>query len=206
MTTLPALPRPEALDVAAVATLGAELVEWAHATEDVVAVRDAAARWGAITEYVRRTSREGVAEAEAALRRLEVRIGRLLGPAPRTWPGNGSDATEAIRSADARHDLRTLAEHAEVVEEVIAASDDASPPSRRKCLTEIARRRDAADLADAMAATEAAAPRILAALAELPDADDPDWLVTLRFRATHPDDVRSALPEEAELIAMEEVR
>ena len=30
------------------------------------------------TAYVRRTSQEGVAEAEAALRLLEVRVGQLL--------------------------------------------------------------------------------------------------------------------------------
>jgi hypothetical protein len=205
VTVLPAIPDATTLDVVELVELGAQIVAWAESIDDAAAVRDTAARWAAICEFVRRTSREGVAEAEAVLRRLEVRIGALLGPAT---VGAHSSVTEggASLSADARHDLRTLAEHADVVEQVIAASDDDSPPSRRKCLTEIARRRDAADFAEIDAITEAAAPRILAALATLPDPDDPDWIVTLRFHATHHDDVLTALPSEAELISMEETQ
>ena len=85
-----------------------QIVAWAESTDDLAAVRDAADRWGAITEYVRRTSREGVAEAEAALRRLEVRIGRLLGP----HPGHGvwfesiiPDETDSTWYAYYHHEL-----------------------------------------------------------------------------------------------------
>jgi hypothetical protein len=205
MTTLPALPRPEMLDVATIATLGAQLTSWAETTDDVAAVRDAAARWAAITEYMRRTSREGVAEAEAALRRLEVRVGALLGPA-RLDHSRAAGATSAATEVapDARHVFRVMAAHPDVVEEVIAQSNDASPPSRRKCLTEIARRRDAADLAEAVAEADALAPRIRAALAALPEMRVRTWLVLLRIVAIDEGEVRSLLPDESEVVQLGE--
>lgn len=203
MSALPALPDPSGLDLAAVANLGALLVVWAEETTDVAAVRDAAARWSAITEYVRRTSREGVAEAEAALRRLEVRIGRLMPPVAET-NGRPLDRDLKAMSHDERHDLRALAEHADVVEEVIAASDDASPPSRRKCLTEIARRRDAADVAAAVAEAESLAPRIHAALAELPVESPRLWVAVIRLVAVDEDDARSLIPDEVEILQLGE--
>lgn len=134
---LPALPSAQNVTPAELTAYGEQIVAWAEQSDDVAEVRESASKWAAITEYVRRTSKEGIADAEAVLRRLEVRVGQLLGPASQTWPGNGSDATEALPSADARHDLRDMAEHAEIVEQVIAESTDDSPPSRRKVIAAI---------------------------------------------------------------------
>lgn len=207
--SLPSLPEASTLDVATIGVLGNQLIAWAETIEDVTAVRDVAARWSAITEYVRRTSREGIAEAEAASRRLEMRIGTLLGPAVNGGDRRSDqferDLTEI--SADARHDLRTLAEHAEVVEEVIAASDDASPPSRRKCLNEIARRQELAELVAEAEALKQLAPRIHAALAAMPDDPPSDWIVTLRFRGTYSDLVEAEvrdLGDEVSMLSIEE--
>lgn len=133
------LPAPSDITRADVARHGAQVTAWAATADDVAAVRDASAKWSAITEYVRRSSRAGIADAEAVLRRLEMRVGVLLGPAKRDHdrsPGSTSVVTDIERQA--RHDFRTLAEHPEIVAQVIAESSDASPPSRRKCLAAIA--------------------------------------------------------------------
>jgi len=72
----------------------------------------------------------------AAQRRLEVRIGSLLGPA-----GHGGDRRSDQVQRDEldlgvipqqRHDFRNMAEDPETVEDVIAASTDEAPASRRK--------------------------------------------------------------------------
>lgn len=198
----PALPDPSALDAGTVAALGAQLVAWAESADDIAVVSDAAARWAAITEYIRRTSREGVAEAEGALRRLEVRVGVLLGPAT---VGAHSSATEgAAITADARHDFRTMAEHVEVVERVIAESSDESPPSRRKVLARIAAAEDAADFAAAVAEGQELAPRILAALAALPPERMRSWIVVLRIDALDQADALALLPDDAEVVQIRE--
>lgn len=200
-----ALPEPQQLEVAQLRELAAQIVLWAESVEDVSVVSDAAAKWAAITEYVRRKSMDGVADAEAALRRLEVRIGRLLGPAK---VGAHSSAIEgADLTPDARSQFRQLAEHGVLVEAVIAESTDANPPSRRKILTAIARKKDEADLAAALADGARLAPVILDAIAALPVDDGiGDWIVTLRFTATHIDDVRFALPDNAEVISIKEAQ
>lgn len=67
-------------------------------------------------------------------RRLEVRIGELLGPAIPNGGNsrNGSGATDPNPiPRDDRSDFRNMAEHRDVVEEAIAASTDDNPPSRR---------------------------------------------------------------------------
>ena len=65
-------------------------------------------------------------ESPATQRRLEVRIGELLGPAPspqETGARKGSGATEPL-SKDERHDFRQMAAHPEVVEDEIERSED----------------------------------------------------------------------------------
>lgn len=134
--TLPALPTAAAMTVADVREYGARVVAWAEQVDDVGEVREAKNKWAAITEYVRRTSREGVAEAEAALRRLEVRIGQLLGPREVGGRGKPSTAPEGL-SRDDRSDFRNMADHSDVVEQVIAESTDDQPASRRSVLEAI---------------------------------------------------------------------
>lgn len=109
---------------------------WAERCDSIPELRDASNRLAAIREYVERTSMEGRARVEAAMRRLEVRIGALLGPA-KPGPRQSSIATEDSLSPDQRHEFRKMAEHPGVVDEVIADSDDASPPSRRKVMERV---------------------------------------------------------------------
>lgn len=140
---LPALPTPQSVTPAELADYGAQVVAWAEQVDDIGQVREAADKWAAITEYVRRSSREGVAGAEATLRRLEVRVGQLLGPATRDHDRTaGSTSVVPDIERHARSDLRDLAEHADVVEQVIAESTDAEPPSRRKVLAAIRDHKD----------------------------------------------------------------
>lgn len=154
--SLPVLPSPQALSPADLADYGAQVVAWAEQIDDVAAVRDMSNKWAAITEYVRRTSREGIAEAEAALRRLEVRVGALLGPPP--GPGrpavNGSTIPNTDVERHAANDFRTLAEHPEIVEQVIAESSDSEPPSRRKVLQAIRRKTKPAETPEQREARE----------------------------------------------------
>lgn len=107
---------------------------WAASADNVAELRDAMNKLSAISEYLTLTSSEGVARVEAAKRRLEVRIGQVLGPAQ-----NGGDR----KSDQFRHDgtdldrhqrseFRQMAEHPEVVEQVIATSTDEAPASRRQ--------------------------------------------------------------------------
>lgn len=73
----------------------------------------------------------------AAMRRLEVRIGELLGPADNRGPATlGRDLG---LGPDERHDFREMASHPEVVEAVIAESTDEEPASRRKVLEGLSR-------------------------------------------------------------------
>ncbi len=87
----------------------------ASASPDIGLHRNQAAKWAAITEYVRRSSREGIAEAEGALRRLEQRVGALLGPA--TVGSHHSVAAEGAKNLakDARSEFRLMAEHPDIV-------------------------------------------------------------------------------------------
>ncbi|MGE3835974.1 MAG: hypothetical protein AB7H43_14500 [Acidimicrobiia bacterium] len=98
--------------------------------------------------YVEGHSREGVARIEAARRRLELRIGQIADPPA---PGSRTDLEEDepnLAGAPARlsrpdlTDRRALAEHPDVVEDVIAGSTDESPPSRRKTMDAIRRRKE----------------------------------------------------------------
>lgn len=138
--SLPALPSAQVLTPAAVAEYASVIVEWAESSDSVDEVRDAANKWAAITEYIRRTSTQGVAAAEGAMRRLEVRVGELLGPAPAPGRPNKETSVTTDISRDARSEFRKMAANADVVEEVIANSTDDEPPSRRKVLGEIDRR------------------------------------------------------------------
>lgn len=110
---------------------------WAAACESVAELRDASNRLAAINEYLERTSTEGRARVAAAMRRLEVRIGQLLGP-----PSPGRPSTETSVMTDVsrhqRQEFREMAEHPEVVEAVIADSTDEQPASRRRVTQRIA--------------------------------------------------------------------
>jgi len=100
-----------------------------------IELRDAGHKLEAIRTYLARTSIEGQARVSASERRLEVLIGELLGPASMAGPGRGkpSFANDGL-TRNERSDFRSMAENADVVEEVIAESTDEKPASRRKVL------------------------------------------------------------------------
>jgi hypothetical protein len=85
------------------------------------------------------------------MRRLEVRIGHLLGDAKPGNPtganqhGGTSVATEVPPlSKDQRHEFRQMADHEDLVEQTIAESTDDSPASRAKVLARLRAEREAA--------------------------------------------------------------
>jgi hypothetical protein len=117
-----------------------EMVErWAVSCDSIAELREASNRLAAIDEYLNRTSIEGRGRLAVALRRLEMRIGEVLGK-PTTWrPGRGkSSVTTDDFSPDQRTDFRSMAEHGDLVEALAGQSTDANPLSRRQVLQAIA--------------------------------------------------------------------
>ncbi len=116
--------------------------QWAAECQSVPELRDAGNRLAAIDEYLQRTTTEGRSRVAAAMRRLEVRIGELLGPAT-VGTNQHSEPLVATNGSDLsriqRHEFREMAAHPEVVEEVIEESTDDEPASRRKVQDAIAR-------------------------------------------------------------------
>lgn len=122
----------------------ARIETWAETCDNVAELRDAMNKCSAISEYLRLTSTEGCARVEAAKRRLEVRIGLLLGP-PRTptETGRGTQRRDSeIEIPEHQHSsFRAMAADPDEVEAVIAASTDQNPPSRRKVMDAIKAKR-----------------------------------------------------------------
>jgi len=112
---------------------------WAQTCDSVSELREASNRLAAVDEYLNRTSVEGRGRLAMALRRLEVRIGEVLGKPSMAGPGRGkpSVTTEGF-SKDQRHDFREMAQHADLVESLVETSTDANPLSRRQVLQAIA--------------------------------------------------------------------
>lgn len=131
----------------------AQVEAWAEQCASIPELRDAGNKLAAIDQYLAKTSSEGRERVAATLRRLEVRIGKLLGPAV---VGAHSSANEGAElTPNQRSEFRAMAEHEEVVEQVIAGSSNEALASRAKVTSAIkpkAARRgpivdDAADLA-----------------------------------------------------------
>ena len=103
-----AIPDPAPVDLDRARDLAAAVVAWAEECDDLTALEDARAKVAAIETYLRRRGEAVAAEIAAADRRLEVRIGSLLGP---TTPGARNDlqpsgATEGSLSRHQRSDFR----------------------------------------------------------------------------------------------------
>lgn len=127
----------------------ARIEAWAETCDNVAELRDAMNKCSAISEYLRLTATEGTARVETAKRRLEMRVGLLLGP---TRQGQKSDDGPLHRDEEVAgmHDsqastFRAMAADPETVEEVIAASSDTEPPSRRKVMDAIKSKRKATE-------------------------------------------------------------
>lgn len=88
-------------------------------------------------------SKSQLGEVQAAARRVEVRIGQLLGPGVQGQhtPAALSVVTERV-TPDERYEFRQMAEHEDIVERVIAERKEAGRASRRRCLQEIAALRE----------------------------------------------------------------
>lgn len=110
----------------------AAIEAWAEQCESVPELRDAGNKLAAIDEYLTRTSTEGRSRVAAAMRRIEVRIGDLLGPAVN--PAGKSIPHEESIPPNRRHEFRQMAAHPEIVEDEIARSTDEAPASRRKVI------------------------------------------------------------------------
>lgn len=139
------LPDPETLTPAMIGGYCDQVESFAAeltVVEEVAEVRD---RWDAVTTYMRRKSRDGVARAEATMRRLEARIGELS-------PSRQGDRSDIGTSPDDRRSsepplprdqmtsARKLADNPDVVEDVIEQSTDEDPPTKKKVLDEIKKR------------------------------------------------------------------
>lgn len=107
----------------------------ASASQSIPEIRDWSNRLSAIDEYLARTSAEGRSRVAAAIRRLEVRIGQLLGPTTNgerhdLEPSSAKEGSASLNK-NQRREFRQMAEHPEVVEDVIKESTDEKPASRR---------------------------------------------------------------------------
>lgn len=113
---------------------------WAESATSIPELRDAGNKLAAISEYLELTSTEGRARVAAAQRRIEVRIGQLLGPAEHGGDrGNQHTGGKSVASdlpddltPNQRSDFRRMASDPDEVEAQIAASTDDAPASRRK--------------------------------------------------------------------------
>lgn len=134
----PDITRPgEPISLARITSQCRSIEVWAEHCDSIPDITDARNKLAAIEQYVASTSKDGRALIAAAQRRLEIRIGILLGPAK---VGAHSSATEGSDlSKDERSEFRKMADHPEVVEAVIDDSDDQTPASRRRTLDEINR-------------------------------------------------------------------
>lgn len=129
-----AIPDPSAVDLDRARELASAIVVWAEECDDLTALEDARAKVAAIETYLRRRGEAVAAEIATADRRLEVRIGALLGPAPGAGPGRGKTSVAPDLSRHNRHEFRQMAEHQDVPEVADAINNGAS---RREVLGRI---------------------------------------------------------------------
>lgn len=139
---------PQPTSLAQVDGQCAAIESWAEQCTSIPDLQDATNKLAAIDEYLNRTSVEGRGRVASAMRRLEVRIGKLLGPAENggdrksdQFRRDGTDRGEDL-SRHQRTEFRQMAENEEEVEAVIAESTDDKPASRRSVIDRIKAARD----------------------------------------------------------------
>lgn len=122
---------------------------WAEQCSSIAELTDAKNKLAAIDEYLSRTAVEGRGRVAETMRRLEVRIGQLLGPGTasqgRRTDLRGRDHEVPHIDNHAKRDFRVMAENEGVVEAVIATSTDEAPASRRKVMQAIKNTRPIGD-------------------------------------------------------------
>ena len=127
------VPVAEPSSLVAVTDQCATVEAWAEQCMSVPELQDAAHKLAAVDEYLARTSTEGRGRVAATIRRLEERIGQLIGPASPNGKSVGSVATDPDGlTKHQRHEFRMMAAHPDVVAVVVADSTDTEPASRRK--------------------------------------------------------------------------
>lgn len=145
MTMLPAIPEPSSTPVPALLDACEAVVMWAEECDDLPLVEDIYERMADVVRWLSRN--DHALAAQASLRRLEERIGQLLGPAEvggdrgNQYTGGKSQIPHAEPATslppNRASEFRKIAAHPEVVDEVIAEATEDSPPSRRKVLEAI---------------------------------------------------------------------
>lgn len=134
------IPEPKDLDLDGVATFARGVRDYAERCDDIAELDDIRARLTAIETYLARRNEKAVRALAATERRLEVRIGVLLGPAKiggdRRSDQVGRDQPDRL-TKDQRHDFRKMAQHMDNVDVANAVKGGASR-------AEVLRRIDAA--------------------------------------------------------------
>lgn len=147
-TTLLAIPQPSQL--VDVLTMCQSIEAQLPYVDDVAVLKDGAAKLRAIDEYVALTSSEGRQAIASTVRRIEMRVGEVLGP-----PMQGTrtdlqlpnhDSEVPLSEAERRH-FRQMAAHQDIVEAEIAKGTDERPTSRRQVLQAIREQRKRQDAA-----------------------------------------------------------
>lgn len=148
-TTLakPDIARPgEPISLARITSQCRSIEVWAEHCDSIPDITDARNKLAAIEQYVASTSKDGRAMIAAAQRRLEIRIGILLGAA-KVGANQHDEASLASEASgltpNERSQFRKMADHPEIVDAVIDESDDETPASRRRTLDEINRAKQA---------------------------------------------------------------
>lgn len=134
-----AIPRPQEVTSARELCESIELA--LPNVDDPVALLEGRAKLLAVESYLARTTKVGKARMEATARRIEMRVGEVLGEALPNGGNsrNGSpvgDPLVNLRKQEVNK-LRLLAAHRDITERVIANADDTAPASRRKVLEAI---------------------------------------------------------------------
>lgn len=126
----------------------ASVEAWSARCESIPELKDAGLKLDAIGTYLARKAEVGQARVAAAQRRIEVRIGKLLGPAE-VGSNQHSEGVTAVTpsqlSSRERVEFRRMAAHEDVVERHLARATDAAPPSRRAVMKEVRRTAVAAE-------------------------------------------------------------
>lgn len=120
---------PEVTNEAALLVWTAGVDRWMTGVHETAPLLHAHAQARAIIVYFDRKPVPGARHVHATARRLEMRIGELLGPArPR---GGHQRSNDGMTSAE-RSTYRLFHAHRDVVERVIAESTDSRPASQRR--------------------------------------------------------------------------
>lgn len=147
---LPTIPDPQTVSLEVLLDACEAVVVWANICDHLAAVREVYARFAAVAQYLAR--RDAAREGNAAMRLLEVRIGQLLPPPE---PGKRTDLEPLLSEGEVRplhrtqaSEFRRMAEHAEVVEALVAESTEREPASRHQVLKAIRKLERAVRTAD----------------------------------------------------------